>query len=209
MKRYMFLLGLCCLALPALAETRLGLIGGSNFSDMNVSPSDPSGSFNTRTNWVGGLTIDVDLSTRVALQFQPMYIRKGADFVLQPDAFFEGGVARISTSYVELPVLLQVSLGNGRLEPYIIAGPTAAALLEAKVSAEGMTEDVKDSFEDWDFGVAGGVGLRMPLGKASTFVEGRYTYGLANVGKDTAEGERVSNRGFQVLLGVTVQVGER
>ena len=62
-------------------------------------------------------------------------------------------------------------------------------------------EDTKESFKDWDFGLTLGGGLEFG-DRIRGFVEGRYTWGLANVAGDSDD-FTVKNRGWQVLAGLT------
>ncbi len=52
--------------------------------------------------------------------------------------------------------------------------------------ADGVEEeeDAKESFKNWDFGLTLGGGLEFGE-RTRGFVEGRYTWGLANVAEDS------------------------
>jgi len=209
MSRSIVVLALLAVAATAQAETRVGVVGGLSLARMHMSPEDPTGSFETLTGFAGGAVPEVDLSRHLSLSLEPMYVRKGSDFRIEPDDFLfdQGFAGSLRVDYLELPALLKVKLGDGSVRPYLLGGPTAAYRLSAKASSMGETEDSKELFKKWDFGVSAGAGLAFPVGAASAFVEARYGLGLVNVGEETSENESVKNRGVLVLAGVSFPVG--
>lgn len=78
--------------------------------------------------------------------------------------------------------------------------------LEAKVRGkagdEETDQDAKDDFKKLDFGLGLGGGVRVPVGRASLFVEGRYVLGLWNVTNDTYN-SKLRTKGYQVGAGLT------
>ena len=200
--------GLLCAAsaAPANAATRVGIQGGGSFSTFQTSPQEEGVDFGTRTGLVVGAVVDLGLGRRLTLRLEPAYAQRGSELVLR--LFGEESRGKLKLEYVELPVLLKVGLSGGRIQPYLIGGPTLAYRLSAKTQAEAESEDVSESFQRWDFGIAAGGGLEFPAGSASVFLEGRYNFGLTN----TTAGEGAAdfsakNRGPQVVAGVTFAVG--
>jgi hypothetical protein len=115
-------------------------------------------------------------------------------------------------------VLLRFSSGEGRVRPYIVAGPTAGYRTRARVRGRDedkiVDEDADDIFTDADFGLSAGAGLLFPRGRSSVFVEGRYTHGLIDVAKDDPDDPPATHtdlktRTIQVLVGVTFRLGGR
>lgn len=204
MRRPFWILALVAVAVPSHAKTRVGALGGLSLARLHFSPDEPGVSFGTATGFAGGVLVDVGLGKRLALNFEPMYVRKGGEInVALGDSFAEGFAVSLRLDYLELPVLLKVRFGEGGVRPYLLAGPTAGYRLSAKATAEGETMDTKDTFEEWDFGISAGAGLAFPAGKATAFLEARYGLGLVNVGKETNEDESLKTRTLLVLAGVS------
>lgn len=82
---------------------------------------------------------------------------------------------------------------------------------KAEDLATGETRDELSTFNRADLGVSFGGGFSVPLGGALVFVEGRYSLGLKNILKNTAdtEGVTLKTRGVQVVAGVTFHLGHR
>jgi hypothetical protein len=201
------------LAAPVAAETHIGVLGGVNFATLHETPAE-AGLFSTRSLFEVGAVVDVGLGGRLSLRLEPMFLVKGSDIsfdLFGPTPAEPNGAFRLS--YVELPVLLSVSLSTGGVRPYLLAGPTIGYLTGAKAEAfaSGKTQDVLSTFNRTDLGVSFGGGFSVPLGGALVFVEGRYSLGLKNILKDTTDtqGGTLKTRGVQVAAGVTFRLGHR
>jgi hypothetical protein len=173
---------------------------------------DPDVSHHAKTFFAAGAVVEIGLSRRLSLQLEPMYMQKGERIDIH-DFLGEDVSASLRLSYVELPVLLKLSRSTGRVRPYVIAGPSVGYRTGVRLKDEitGEDEDPADADENlrkWDFGVAAGGGLTVPVGRAAAFVEGRYTWGLVNLDKEDQE-LTLKNRGIQVLAGFTVPIGRR
>ena len=99
----------------------------------------------------------------------------------------------------------------GATRPYLILGPSVGYRVSAKTKNEitGEEEDADDdNIEKWDLGVAAGGGLTVPVGRATVFVESRYTWGLMDLDKQE-EDVTLKNRGVQILAGLTFPIGRR
>jgi hypothetical protein len=205
-----YAMALCSLtaATSAAGEVQVGLQAGPNFASLRVVPAEEGASFRTRTLAGAGGVVDVALDDRVSLHLEPAYVVKGSRFEIEPDDFIfpERVTGSIRLSYLELPALLRVTVGGDRVQPYLVAGPTLAYLLTARIRGEsgGTTadEDAEDTFEKIDLGLSAGGGVRVPAGRASVFIEGRYSLGLWNIGKDARE-DKLKTRGVQVGAGLT------
>ena len=107
-------------------------------------------------------------------------------------------VARLRTSYIELPVLLKADF-NGL---QVFAGPQISYLANAKlntsVSLAGFNVlnksiDVSNQFNKWDAGVTGGIGYQFANGIRIT---GAYERGLSKV--DAGKNAASYNQGFKI-----------
>ncbi len=219
---------LCCglaflcalgLVLPADAQIRMGLIGGLNLANVSVNPNEEPEPSNLTTFGVGGV-LHINLADNLALQFEPMYLRKGAKqkgSFTDPDLGNFSAEAKTKVDYIEVPVMLKVAFGASMTGPYVMAGPMVGFLLSAKqtgsISFAGVEqeidEDIKDQITNIDFGLGFGAGLSFPAGNNSLFVEGRYALGLTNINDDPEDAQtEVKTREIQILAGVIFQLGK-
>jgi hypothetical protein len=107
-------------------------------------------------------------------------------------------------SYLELPVLVALSLGRGRVRPYVLAGETVSHLASARRRRDGQEYDLKPGLSQWDLGVDLGGGCRFATGRATPFAEIRYRFGLISIDDSASH-----NRGAQILAGLTYEVSHR
>ena len=68
----------------------------------------------------------------------------------------------------------------------------------AKSSGQSTTEDIGDDIESVDYGVVFGAGWE--AGRLT--IDGRYTWGLSNIGKDETDPEKVTHRVIAVMAGI-------
>jgi hypothetical protein len=112
---------------------------------------------------------------------------------------FLGVESTMALDYVEVPVLLRVRFGSGRIRYYAAGGPSTAFLARAKMRTafSGSVEefDLADSVEQVDFGFAAGGGVE--IGKV--IVDARYTAGLSDI--DANERAKTTNRAIAVTAG--------
>jgi hypothetical protein len=195
------------LATSVSADTRIGLQGGVNVARLRVTPGESGFSLTTLTRPAAGAVVDVGLSDKLSLYLEPMFLGKGSRFRIEADDFLfaDSVTGRFRLSYLELPVLFRVS-GRGKVQPYVMAGPTLGYLLSARIrgSSQGreMEEDDKADFKKLDFGLDLGGGVRFPAGSASLFIEGHYVLGLWNVEQDIYD-SKLRTKGFRAAAGLT------
>lgn len=103
-------------------------------------------------------------------------------------------------AYLELPLLATCTIPyDGRLVPYVFAGPDLGLLLSAEVAGDvpmiddqgnvqvddqgnlrtvRAEKDVKDGVSSFDVGVTLGAGMKFPLGRGRLVLDARYTLGI-------------------------------
>ena len=85
---------------------------------------------------------------------------------------------------------------------YAVGGATMSVLLRARARTKfsGSTEDVDvaDQVERFDFGVTAGGGVEI----GRLIIDGRYTFGLTDIDKDTTDASHTKNRALSVTAGV-------
>ena len=209
---------LLTVVLPSTAQVNLGVIGGLNIAGVseNVEQWIPY----NKTYFGAGAVMDVMLHNHVSLVVEPMFIKKGGAVIDGPTHY------EFNRSYLELPVLLKVSMGS-RLRPYIIGGPTMGYLLSSKVGGWSGSDDLDGDLgsvtRKFEFGLTFGGGFSYATSFGTIFIESRYSLGLTNtskggtceinVGSTTAPGamsdeDVMETRGIQVLAGVTVPISK-
>ena len=201
-----------------VGQVNVGFLGGVNIA--NLSGEDEDGTeldFNSRTGiGIGGM-VDVVLNENLSLVFQPMYLQKGAT---QTEA---GMDFTWKSNYIEVPVLLRITLGSGSTRPYLMGGANVGFLmssdLEVEIGAFSAGFDAKDLMESTDFGVAIGGGVLFQLENLNIFVDGRYNLGLKDIfkgGEISFEGEteeipnaEVKTNGIQIMGGIIIPLGSQ
>lgn len=204
---------------PVFGQIHAGLTAGANFATISTD-FDEAGHDGRVLLALGGV-FEIELSDRMSLRIEPMYLQKGAEThftVLQDEVRHEN-----SLEYLELPVLLTYSFSaTESLTPYVTLGPSIGFNLAADFftllpgGIAGFTPaDISDEIKLIDFGIVVGGGTRIHTGTGSFFIAGRYTWGLTNIFDDENESEccdftgpvDLNNRGFQVLTGYTFPIG--
>lgn len=126
-----------------------------------------------------------------------------------------------SMDYIDIPVMLKASLGNGPVKPYLLAGASVAFLLgdaiakvdKATIDGQDVTSMIPDEAKEdtlltksSDFTLNFGAGVIIPLGVVNIFVEGQYNLGLSDINDETPEpGEpemTIKTTGIQAKVGV-------
>lgn len=188
------------------AQNRIGVVVGVNRTNLSYKFID----YSPRTTFAIGGVLHHRLSEKLALQFQPVYLQKGAQYAVN-DA--ELGHVEFATklAYIEIPALFKYSLrGKGSVQPFVLAGPTAGILLsgkeEATTAGKIYTTDFTENMQTLDIGVAFGGGLNFPFGKKEIFVEARYDFGLSKIHYNSP-GTGSYNRVIQLIMGLSFSRG--
>ena len=83
----------------------------------------------------------------------------------------------------------------------MFGGPSIGVLLRARSSASfggtSFEENVKDQVKSTDFGLVGGLAYH----RGRFVVDGRYSWGLTDIDKETGDGVEIRNRGISFLAG--------
>ncbi len=191
------------IAIPVDAQHRIGFTGGLNLANVSVDPEETGIEYSNRTAFGGGGVLDLRLAENIALQLEPMFLQKGT----KVKDSVGGDDIKVKLSYLEVPLLLKLMLGQSTTRPYIMAGPSVGFRLSAKVS-NGVELDIKDITKSTDFGLDFGAGISFPAGNNSIFVEGRYALGLSNINDDPEDPNTdVKNKGIQFMAGITFPLG--
>ena len=214
---------------PAAAQkVNVGLTGGVNFADINLTAPDGSDLLTTSiTTPAFGVTFDLELTNYLYLDAGLMYMQKGA---IQK-ATQSSPDASLRVNMLEVPVFLKATLGN-KVKPYIKAGPTFGLVLtsqgEAKQTEPGpgpsktYKADYNDVLGSFEFGLCAAAGIDFKVGNNMLFIEARYSAGITDIYKGgTAEWKsgdevikveqsadtKLTTKGIQVMVGIAFPIG--
>jgi hypothetical protein len=176
--------------IPAGASAQsLGLKAGASFATLSNKLPD----WKDRTGFAAGIALDLG-SGLIGIQPEVLYVQKGVAL----DGTPSGSSDAPRLGYVDVPLLLKVTLRTPAIQPMFYGGPS----VNFRLSCSFNGTDCKDATNSTDYGVVLGAGIR--LGGSHGFtVEGRYTWGLKDV-NDPGAGVKNETRTFLVLAGISL-----
>jgi len=157
-------------------EARGGIKGGLNLSTLYIDDVEDE---NVRAGFHAGIFTQLMLAENFAIQPELNYSTKGSK--AKYDNFVFQGENKFNLSYLDIPVLATFKLGD---DADIHVGPYFGYLVGVSTSTEGDLGDGyeeldRDDYENWDFGLSGGVALNFqPISLGV-----RYNYGLKKIAK--------------------------
>ena len=178
---------------------RFGLMAGANISDMTKTTGA-----DTRTGFLGGVTLNARFTRNFSLQPELYYSQKGVKGTFVDEASGENVDVTLKNDYVELPVLAKWTLvPEGTVQPFVLGGPAFAA--SASCKAEGSSRGVSASIDcdklashnTFDMGGLLGGGVAIPVGKNAMTLGARYTFGFNKVFDES----KSKNRTWSLMLG--------
>ena len=174
-----------------------GIRGSFNLTNFYVDNVDDE---NLKPGFSVGIYYESKLSELISIQPEINYALKGSQITYN-NAFFGSGTYRYNFSYVEVPVLANIHLGDAL---YLSAGPYVGALISVKVKdidSDGTTNSVtqldRDDFNTFDYGLAAGAGFKFSGGSFGI----RYNYGLAEVDSGDEAVDNGRNSALQFFIG--------
>jgi hypothetical protein len=172
-----------------------GLKGGINLATLS-SDEQPDPDNKIMVGLVGGGYVNWRFGGR--LDFQPEVLVSEQGSALGSDAVD----AKIKLDYVTVPLLVRYRLSSTGGGLAVYGGPSLGVKFRARASAEfggdTVTTDISDQIETMDYGIA--VGAMYESGRYS--IDGRYTFGLANINAVEDNPAKVQNRVISALVGV-------
>ncbi|MNK47558.1 hypothetical protein D3C87_663700 [compost metagenome] len=182
--------GLSTAALAQSTPVKFGLKAGVAFPNMTFSSGSASFSYDTKTSYYVGGTVEFQLSDLVSIQPGLTFTDKGtrinsSSFGFDNDDFFSDIDATLNFKYLEVPVnaLVNFKVANsGKL--FVGAGPYFAYALSAnaKMGSEKEKIEFEDSgFKRTDFGLNFLAGFQLNNGLN---VHAGYGLGLSNMADD-------------------------
>jgi opacity protein-like surface antigen len=114
------------------------------------------------------------------------------------------GTTRLT--YVEIPLMLAAHLATGE-KHYLRAygGPSfnilASASFEGEIEGQQQNVDIKEGVATFEYAIAIGGGWTYDAGKASVWIDGRWSLGLSSI-DDTGKDRDITNQSWEFALGV-------
>jgi len=210
---FIMIMGLLTLVSSVGAQSRIGVIGGLNFSTMEPTADEEIVGYTVMG--IGGV-FSYRMFESVSFQIEPMYLQKFAGI----EAAENQPAVDTELTFLEVPLLARYDFGK-TVQPYLIAGPSFGYLLKSELKTNaggfGATADPKETLKALDIGISAGAGVDIPLGPLFLFLESRYTWGLQDLNKggivefsagaikmpvEIDENDVMKNRGLQLMVGV-------
>lgn len=198
------------LSIPSIqAQTSIGIKQGATFSQVLFSDLDLT--FNTKFQQelqVGnftGIAFKYFNQKHVGLQVELNFTQKGWTQVLASGEKFKS-----TLNYLQVPIMTHISIGNGKLKPFLIGGLFFSYLNAANENTvlESETDKVLFHYTTGDdhrleFGLGGGGGLSLET-KIGTFQGSvKFMQSLANIidEKATTDPTFSKNQSVEVAVG--------
>lgn len=198
--------GLFTAGQAAAQDVSVGVKGGINISDMDVSGDAVDIATDTKTGFIAGGWLNVGIGDYFGIQPEFLYSQKGFEDADVADA-------KAKLDYFEVPVLFQlmIPVENSPVRPMLYAGPAISFEATCEVEEGETTTDCADLAEpietkSTDFGAVFGAGLGFDVGQALVTIEGRYNLGLADINDVADDTTELKNRAFSIMAGVGFQV---
>ncbi len=170
----------------------------------------------------GGVALQFNFSDKLALRTGAMFERKGSrdDYEINIPNGGQTITDRVQIAYnfdyVTIPLLFRVTFGK-TVKVFANAGPYLGILInqetitEAGLLIKNNRVDNARFFESTDFGMTGGLGAGLPIGKNSMLsLEVRHSQGLANISVlPVFGGGLIANTSTSALLGLSFNFIQR
>ncbi len=229
MKKYMCICTIflsLLLVLPMNAQSiKYGMMGGPNFSDMEIKSSSGTERLTSSRTLLGiGAVVDLGVGPFFNVSVEPTFLQKGGTEMASST---DPTNIDITMNFLEIPILLKLEYGTV-LKPYFKLGPTFGFLLSSKAEGEvggvvsGMSlktyeADLNGVLENQDIGFCVGAGASLWLGGTTIFLDARYNTGFQDMWKggtieweagteklivESSPDAELKTNGVQVMFGV-------
>ena len=163
-----------------------GLKLGLNLANQTISNDYVTISPSFRPSLHAGGYLTLMISNKIGVQPEVLYSAQGAKM--------DGQTLKLN--YVTVPVLVRFNITE-RFNLHL--GPQIGMLLSAKAKMEsGDDEDVKDQYKGTDIGIAGGLGVDLPMGLNFGF---RFIKGVSNIAGEDVGDTKYKNYNLQLSVG--------
>lgn len=181
----------------------LGPLAGVNVADLAGADNDFAP--HDRFGFIGGGSLALSTSDRVAIQLDVLYAQKGGEENTNQDP--SDPEDQFYVDYLELPLLFKVALSTTGTRPSLFVGPSVAFELSCTYDAfpDGESDPVDCpeagiQTRSVDVGVAFGLDVEIPLGSGVLVIDGRGIVGLQSIDDSEADLD-IRNRILALLVG--------
>jgi len=199
----------------ATAQLSIGPRVAVNFSNIAFSDADEDVDTKNLFGVAFGAAAEIGINDMFAIQPELLYSQHG--FSLEDSLLGETIKLDFRPNYLQIPLLVKLKFGSEPLMVNVLAGPHVGfGIGDITATTTFLGEEDKDTsswedagFSKFDFGITGGVGVSFAAGPGNLGLDIRYQLGLSNIGEDTDDDEKASNRNFQVGLSYLIPIGGR
>lgn len=197
----------------------VGISGGLNLNKMEFQPSIRQGLLQGANGGVNvRYTSEKYFSMICAAQLEVNFSQRG--WIEDFDDGTQNCYSRV-TNYIEIPFFAHVSWGKEKrgLQFFLNLGPQIGFFLNEKEKYTGdwLIEERpisivpiygKATQNEFDYGIAGGLGLELKTKIGNFFIEGRYYYGLADIFRNSKTDDfgRSANTTITARLGYSIAI---
>ncbi len=229
--KILFLLPCLLLGLSSLsAQIAVGVRAGLGFNEWYVdAPTNSTtgslyaGDFENYSSFVLAVPVEISLTESFAIQPELSFVKKGSTTTEDFGELAGVSLGEIETeyelTYISIPVLAKLKLGNETAGLGIFAGPSFAYATKGEgtftsrdrpdpgqngVSTIDLFED-EQVFSRSDVNVHAGLSPYVSVGNLNVFVDARYLFGLSDL-EEEDDDVTISNRSVQLTAGILVDL---
>lgn len=187
----MLLISVLLFSTLSYSQTRFGIKGGLNFTNISNLSSDVEKTWKNQTGYQLGVALQIKIPV-IGLAIQPELL-----YSTVKSASDNGN--EINLDYLTLPVNIQLGTDMLFFRPFIVASPFVSYMIDNNVRLEDQPVDEINRF---DYGV--GVGVGIDIWKLQ--IMGKYNWGLGkieNAGDEWDQSETYKDatlQGFQLSI---------
>jgi len=176
----------------SIAQIKIGLNGGANFSTFTISGGTANITLKRKFGFSIGAIAEYPLLKNLSVRLNIGYEQRGAQNTIENDN-------TLYFNYVELSPYLTYNVINSEIIAKMIVGLSFGHLLNAQTNRRGIDINLKDYF--LLFNIAPNFGLEIEktiLKKTSLIINGTYSFGLKDISK-IGNGQKTSD--FNLKIG--------
>ena len=180
-------------------EITFGLTQGVNLSKVDFNPADKTVAY--MPGYAGGISLTFMSDAHKGIKVEFNYSQRGWVSNLDSTQSYSRRI-----NYLEVPFLSHFSIGNSRFNFIINLGPYVAYYLNETEKMEIIDSEReyynKEIAKNFDFGLCGGIGPSLAIGRHKIGLEGRYYNSLINLFTASSEFQYFST--IQQVISVRV-----
>ena len=205
----------CAVTVSTASPAQAAAIGAILGLDRGAISGDapPNTNYGSGMGWIAGVQVDFHLTSDLALSLQPRINHRSTELISADEESPDESVADLEFDYVSFPLVLKLEAAGGRT--YVAGGVDLAFLTSARLTGDGIDEDIESLLHGTDVGALLGFGVVFPVGAPRLTTELRYVQGLVNLSNDS-EGaalrnlpDRFHTSGWQLTAGIVFPLGKR